>query len=215
MARRETKVVRKMIQINGPLARHRIVRKVVNTFIATEYCRKGKGIEFRYSVEKFVNGKLLYIIRPGHKKNFDFKVDVPTNYGLGKGSHEEIALNLRVKCQINPKNFKNLWQAITEIYHCRESDVNIVLKRKVELKKPFRDGANPEVLLKVIKWLFIMEDIVYWDNEGRAFLFNFFNYVVNEKDENRLREALEKVKNPDRLRSFMRKSNVKWVPYGG
>jgi hypothetical protein len=59
-----------------------------------------------------------------------------------------------------------------------------------------------------------MEDIVYWDNEGRAFLFNFFSYIVNEKSKKRTREALSEVKNPDGLRSFMRKSDIEWIPYG-
>ncbi|MBE9512721.1 MAG: hypothetical protein IMY77_01485 [Chloroflexi bacterium] len=58
-----------------------------------------------------------------------------------------------------------------------------------------------------------MEDIVYWDVEGRAFLYNFMLYVANESDENRLREAMEKVKNPDRLKSFMKKAGMTWIPY--
>lgn len=64
-----------------------------------------------------------------------------------------------------------------------------------------------------MKWLFIMEDIVYWDNEGRAFLYNFLVYVANERDENRLEEAMLKVKDPDRLKSFMKKSGMAWLPY--
>ena len=72
-----------------------------------------------------------------------------------------------------------------------------------------------EVLLKVVKWLFIMEDIVYWDNEGRAFLCNFLLYVANESDENRLEEAFRKVKDPDRLKSFMKKSGITWLSYEG
>jgi hypothetical protein len=165
-------------------------------------------------VEKLTDGQPLYISKPGHKKNFDFKVDVLANYGLGEGSHEEIALDLRKKSRGNPNKFKKLWQAITKIYHCKESDVDVVLRQKGELKRPFKNGANPEALLKVIKWLFIMEDIVYWDNEGRAFLFNFFSYIVNEKSKKRTREALSEVKNPDGLRSFMRKSDIEWIPYG-
>ena len=58
-----------------------------------------------------------------------------------------------------------------------------------------------------------MEDIVYWDVEGRAFLYNFMLYVVNENNEDRLGEAMEKVKDPDRLKSFMRKAGIAWIPY--
>jgi len=214
MAKKEKTVITgKSIEIKGSLARHKIIKKVVNAFIKTEYRKKGKGVVFRYPVEHLSNDQLLYIVRPGHKKNFDFKVDVATSYGLGSGSHKEIALDLRKKNSKNPRKFKKLWQAIADIYHCKESDIDVISKKRVGLKRPFKSGAKPELLLKVIKWLFIMEDIVYWDNEGRSFLFNFLWYVANENDEDRLEEALEKVQNPDRLKSFMRKSVLKWMPY--
>ena len=90
------------------MARHKIVKKVVNAFIKTEYRKKGKGVVFRYPVEYLPDGQLLYIVRPGHKKNFDFKVKVDTDYGLGTGSHDEIALDLRQKNSTNPRNFKKL-----------------------------------------------------------------------------------------------------------
>jgi hypothetical protein len=79
------------------------------------------------------------------------------------------------------------------------------------LDKSFQIGAKVEALLKVVKWLFIMEDIVYWDNEGRVFLFNFLRYFSEETDDNRLKEAIEKVKDPDRLKSFMRKCGIEWM----
>jgi len=173
MAKKEKAIITgKMIEIKGSLARHEIVRKVVNAFIKTEYRKKGKGVVFRYSVEHLPNGQLLYIVRPGHKKNFDFKVEVDTSYGLGSGRHEDIAKDLRKKKSKNPRKFKKLWQTVTEIYHCKENDVDVILKKSGGLKNPFKSGAKPELLLKVIKWLFIMEDIFYWDGEGRAFLFN-------------------------------------------
>jgi len=56
------------IEVKGSLPRHKIVRKVVDTFIKTEYQEKGKGVEFWYPVESLPNNKQLFIIRPGHKK---------------------------------------------------------------------------------------------------------------------------------------------------
>jgi len=215
MAKKEkTIITRKMIEIKGSLARHEIVKKVVNAFIKTEYRKKGKGVVFRYPVENLPDGQVLYIVRPGYKKNFDFKVEVPEVIGLGKKKQTEIALDLRKKNLKNPRKFKKLWQAIAEIYHCKENDVDVILEKHRGLKSPFKSGAKPELLLKVIKWLFIMEDIVYWDNEGRSFLFNFFRYVANESNKSRLKEALEKAtEDPDRLKSFMKKCGIEWVPY--
>jgi len=207
-------VTGKTIEIKGNLSRHKIVQKVVNTFIKTEYRRKGRGVIFQYPVENLPDGQ-LFIVRPGHKKNFDFKVEVITNLGLGEGSHIEIATDLRKKKQKNPQKFGDVLNAITQIYDCSENDIDKILSNYSDLDKSFKIGAKVEVLLKVVKWLFIMEDIVYWDNEGRAFLFNFLRYVSEETDENRLKEALEKVKNPDRLKSFMKKCGIEWIPSRG
>jgi hypothetical protein len=202
----------KMIEIKGSYARHIIVKKVVNTFIKMEHRKKGKGVTFRYPVENLPNGQQLFIVRPGHKKNFDFKVDVGAFLGLGEGSHLEIAQDLREKKKENKQKFKDLLSAITDIYKCSENDVDEVLKKYPGLDKSFQKGAGVEIFLKVVKWLFVMEDIVYWDNEGRAFLFNFLRYVAEEIDDNRLKEAIEKVKNPDRLKSFMKKISIDWIP---
>jgi len=199
------------ITIKRNLPRHHIVKKVVSTFIKTEYRRKGKGVKFQYPVEKLPKGQVLCIARPGHKKNFDFKVDVIPDHGFGEGSHKEIAMDLRRKRKEKPRNFAELLTTITQIYNCAENDIDALLKKHRSLKNSFKTGGPVEALLKIIKWLFIMEDIVYWDNEGRAFLFNFLRYVAQEKREKTLREALGRVKNPDKLKSFMKKSGIEWA----
>ena len=209
--KKQNKIVTgKMIEIKGNLSRHRIVRKVVNAFIKTEYRKKGKNVTFRYPVEKLPDGH-LFIARPGHKKNFDFKVDVANDFGLGEGSHIEIAQDLREKKNENGQDYEDLLKVITDIYNCSENDVDNILRKYPVLNRSFQRGARIEIFLKVVKWLFIMEDIIYWDNEGRSFLFNFLRYVAEENDDNRLNEAIEKVKNPDRLKSFMKKASVDWT----
>lgn len=213
MKKQKVIIIGKPIKIKGSIFRHKIVRKVVNAFIATEYNRKGKGVIFKYPVEDLKDKQQLFIIRPGHKKNFDFKVEVIKKMGLGEGSHKEIALDLRKKGQENQQKTDNLLQAISEVYHCSENDVDRVLGKYPDLKKEFQKGVKVEVILKIIKWLFIMEDIIYWDNEGRAFLYNFLRYVANEKNKERLKDALSKVKDPERLKSFMRKADIEWIPY--
>ena len=201
------------ITIKGNMPRNEIVRKVVNTFIRVEYQHKGKGVTFCYPVENIPRRKRLFISRPGHKKNFDFKVEVTEEMGLEEGRHDQLVLDIREKKQKNPKKFEDFIQAVGEVYHCLESDIDRLLPRYSNLQGAFDTGAEVEVILKILKWMFIMEDIVYWDVEGRAFLYNFMLYVVNENDENRLREAMEKVKNPDRLKSFMKKAGMAWIPY--
>jgi hypothetical protein len=205
------------IKIKGSIARHEIVRKVVNTFIEEEYLKKGKGILFRYPVEKLQNKQNLYIARPGYKKNFDFYVDIPIDLGLGKEKQVDIALDLRKKKRGNKQSFKSLQEAIDKIYHCEQNDVDILLKKYPRLRNSFKSGIDVETILKLIKWMFIMEDIVYWDNEGRAFLYNFLRYITMETNNKRLEEAFSNKaeKNPNKLKSFMKKSGLEWIPSKG
>jgi len=181
-----TKIICDLIEIKGSLSRHEIVKKIVNIFIDTEYQHRGKGVVFWYPVEQLPSDAQLlpekgqlFILRPGglRKWNFDFKVNVPPELRLGKGSHEEIASDLRNKKSENSQKFGKLLEAINEIYSCSENDVDHLLRKHPFLQSSFQTGGKVEVLLKVIKWMFIMEDIVYWNYEGRAKLYNYLKEV--------------------------------------
>jgi hypothetical protein len=208
---RKFKRARKRILVEGKIKRHAIVKEVVNFFIRYEHEKKGSGIGFKYPVEKLPDA-YLYISRPGNKKNFDFKVEVKQDFGLGDGSHLNMVESLRNLRILEAEKFQILFKTIEKIYHCEENDVDKILVSYSESDLTFSDGTKIEVFAKVIKWLFIMEDIVYWDNEGRAFLFNFIKYYVYETDLERLKEVKEKVvKRPLFLKTYMNKSGIGWV----
>ena len=171
----KTVITGQAIEIKGSLPRHEIVREVINIFIDTESQQRGKGVKFQYLVENLSIGKQLFISRPGGlrgKWNFDFKVEVLEEFGLGKGTHNEIISDLRSKKQENQQKYSALLQAITKVYDCSENDVDLILKNYPDLQTSFQTGAKVEILLKVVKWMFIMEDIVYWNYQGRAMLYN-------------------------------------------
>lgn len=71
-----------------------------------------------------------------------------------------------------------------------------------------------DILLKVIKWLFIMEEFLYGHFEGRAFLYNFFSYAVSETDINRFNNIFHRIKDgklkPDGFKKLMREMNINW-----
>ncbi|MDD5038078.1 MAG: hypothetical protein PHN78_02015 [Dehalococcoidales bacterium] len=179
-------VICEPIEIKGSMTRHEIVQKVVNTFINTEHEQRGRGVKFWYPVEQLPSsleilpkGARLFVFRPGglQKWNFDFKVNVTPELGLGKGTHDAIASDLKNKKQENPQEFEKLIEAMKEIYSGSENDVDQVLTKYPDLRVSFQTGAQIEVLLKVLKWMFIMEDIVYWNYDGRAKLYNFLKEV--------------------------------------
>jgi len=169
------------IEIKGSTGRDEIVRRVINIFIDTESQQRGKGVKFRYPVENLASvNKQLFIFRPGGlrgKWNFGFKVEMLEELGLGRGRHKEIILDFHNKKQENPQEFSALLQALTAIYDCSENDVDQVLEYYPDLRTSFQTGAKIEILLKVVKWMFIMEDIVYWSYQGRATVYNALKEV--------------------------------------
>jgi hypothetical protein len=186
MVKQTKQLICNPIEIKGSMTRHEIVQKVVNTFINTEHEQRGRGVKFWYpveqlpnSLEKLLEDTRLFIFRPGglQKWNFDFKVNVTPELGLGKGTHNEVAADLKNKKQENPKEFEKLIEAVEKIYSCAENDVDQVLMKHLDLQTSFRTGAKVDVLLKILKWMFIMEDIVYWNYDGRAKLHNFLKEV--------------------------------------
>lgn len=186
MTKQTKQVICNPIEIKGSMTRHEIVQKVVNTFINTEHEQRGRGVKFWYPVEQLPSSlefltkdTRLFIFRPGglQKWNFDFKVNVTPELGLGKGTHDAIASDLRNKKQENLQKFGKLMEAIEEMYSGSENNVDQVLMKYPNLQASFQTGAQVEILLKVLKWMFIMEDIVYWNYDGRAKLYNFLKEV--------------------------------------
>ena len=62
--------------------------------------------------------------------------------------------------------------------------------------------------------LFIMEDIIYWHYQGRAFLYNFFVYVISETNEVRLTEILNKIRErkikPEKIKKLLKEMDIEW-----
>ena len=199
------------IKVGGNLSRFEIVKTVIDTFINFEKDKKGKGIEFRYPVEKLSNGEILYIHRPGVKWNFDFKVEIPPDYGLEEGRHDQIALILREMKRTDQEEFDKLWKLIDNLYHCLNNDIDAMLS---ETPISHKDKIPMDILLKIIKWLFIMEDIIYWHYEGRAFLYNFFVYATREDNESRFQDTISKIRQrkikPDNIKRLLRECNIEW-----
>lgn len=199
------------IEISEPIGRFEVIKRVVNAFIDFEKDKKERGIEFRYPVEDLSNGEKLYIHRPGVKWNFDFKVEAPIDCGLKEGRHDQIALFLRSIKKQNEEEFNKLWEMISNLYHCKNNDVDSMLRENPIL---YEEDPKADILLKVIKWLFIMEDIIYWHYEGRAFLYNFFAYVINEEDDDRLENTLSGIRErkvkPDKVKKLLKLCGVEW-----
>jgi len=151
-----------------------IRKQLINEFLE-EVPGTGTGAlcsVYLYYVETLQSGDRIYLKRPARlNKGFDFEVNVEnTNFGVARRStmpsHRSIHSDLLAKKAENPTEFKKLYLLIKRIYNCE--DVS-----NAELTSlHFKTGHSAELILKSIKWLFIEQDITYWNWSGRDMLYS-------------------------------------------
>lgn len=145
-----------------------IRKKVVTAFI-DELPGTGKGDEtsrYKYEVEILQDNTKVYLMRPAvFNKGFDFAVHVE---GLDFGGrtrtmprHNDIIEDLRNKSISSAREYKQVRVFIQRIFECQNVDYNTVRNSR------FREGHPIEAVLKSIKWLFIEQDVTYWNWSGR------------------------------------------------
>ena len=81
-------------------------------------------------------------------------------------SHKDIFEDLKTKKKENPSYFPKIIQLINEVWNCKEPDFIL----EPNDKEAFHQGLTLEMLLKILKWLFIEQDITYWNYDGREML---------------------------------------------
>lgn len=125
--------------------------------------------KYIYYVETLKNGDRVYLQRPANLHNgFDFLVCVENaNYaGAGMRSrnypkHEDFAADLADKKKENFEEYKKLYVLLKRVFYCDDvSDAEMD-------GLTFSTGFPVDHILKAIKWLFIEQDIRYWNYSGR------------------------------------------------
>lgn len=128
-----------------------------------------------YEVEQLADGRKIVITKPGGKsiygkaKKEDFMVFVfnQNDSTLWLISHKEIYKDLEEKGNCNPEETIKIISALERVCNGEEPDKVLAA---VDLKNPC--GEEPEVLLKVYKWIWGQEDCNYPDGEGRNMSMN-------------------------------------------
>ncbi|MDD2840478.1 MAG: hypothetical protein PHY80_05170 [Rickettsiales bacterium] len=165
----------KNLNINNLKTREEIRNYIINEFLKEE---PGSGSgdlssKYRYNVEILNCGKKIYLSRPANlNKGMDFIVKVEnTTFLTKKGkqykeapSHFSIINDLLKKKEENLEEFKKLFAEIEKIYRLEQ---NIITNFNFK-----HDGMPCDMLLNIIKWLFIEQDITYWNYSGRKMFMN-------------------------------------------
>lgn len=172
-----------IINFSNEGTRNEVRMRVVNKF-SQEIQGKGRGeyaSRYTYFVEELKDGKRVFLRRPANLHyGFDFVVNVEgINFnkdGRKRTSpkHEDIIEDLIIKYNESKSLYDKLYNLMEKIYLCNEIEYSLC--EEID----FNNGYSTEMILKVLKWLFIEQDIRYWNYSGRDMLWNSI-YKINHE----------------------------------
>jgi hypothetical protein len=153
-------------------SREDLRKVIVNAFLEEKkgYWKDKSQVvtRYKYFVESLKNGNRIYLLRPTFlNKGIDFQVWVEKFGGDAdkRPSHSGIHEDIKLKLAKHLEQKQNLWQAIERTWNCEDPD-----KILAEIPLRFSHGLDVELILKALKWLFIEQDVTYWNYDGRMML---------------------------------------------
>lgn len=159
----EVEAMLSQVDWDDPLNKLRV--GVVLTFSLNEH-RNEQYVS--YVVDELEDGTPVFLIRPAWlNKGYDFKVCVEgwDESANPAPSHQEIYSDLYWKREHDSETaFEAICQAVNDI-HEGASPHAVLDEYGPEFD--FSVGRTPEALLKPLPWLFIEQDIRYWNYTGR------------------------------------------------
>lgn len=154
--------------------RFQIREQIVNAFLR-EAPGTGNGdlcSKYIYHVEDTLENKRVILKRPARlNKGFDFEVHVEaTLFGdkrkTTRPRHIDIYNDLQTKQLESEAEYQKVRVLLADLYNCRD------LKQSDYSNLVFKMGYPIDTVLKAIKWLFIEQDITYWNWSGRNMFYS-------------------------------------------
>lgn len=139
-------------------------RRLAETWLLEE-----ENSRYRYYVETCEDGKRIYLLRPSWlNKGFDFQINLEGFRSKSNEApkHDDIIGDLAKKKKESPRNFRKLRGLIDFVYECEEPD-EVLETHEIH---SYSSGLPVDSLLKILKWMFIEQDLTYWNNSGRRML---------------------------------------------
>ena len=128
--------------------------------------RRTGDYHYAYEVERMADGSAIFLLRPTWKRGLDYLVVYKDRGGALMGPRfEDVNSDLAAKKKAEPELYESLLNAASAV-HMGEDPVG-ALGRYPKVLNYSWEGMPVENLLKIMKWLFIDEDIKYWAHEGR------------------------------------------------
>lgn len=151
------------------------LRKEIIGFFLDEEPGTGKHhltSRYKYVTKVLQDGRQVHLSRPANFNNgFDFTLNVSgTNFNhhisekraSTRPTHGNIYDDLILKRTENSKLYDELREQIDLVYNC---------KNPTKVNFNFNDGHPTELILECVKWLFVEQDVTYWNYSGRNMLY--------------------------------------------
>ena len=133
---------------------------------------------YRYKVESLSGDSQVLLRRPARlNKGFDFTVAIPgaifESRTRDTPRHQNIINDLLLKRAADTVQFRLAMGLIDRTFLCEVIDDEEILAVRFE-----QVGYPFDHILKVIKWLFIEQDVTYWNWSGRAMFYNAITSAI-------------------------------------
>lgn len=163
------------------LPNHLSTRQGIRHWLVKEFLKEtagtGKGSDaskYIYQVEQCLTGNVIELVRPATLNyGMDFTVHLRNVQFRNKGAykdrpkHQEIIDDLLLKKQADPTAYQQLAEILSEVYDCKS--VNISNLQNLSISAGL---LSCEEVVLIIKWLWIEQDITYWNYSGRGMLYS-------------------------------------------
>jgi hypothetical protein len=139
---------------------HHAIHIMLKTFyLATVFICVGQPIYFISNIAATYDNGFYFIVCV---ENTNF-ADVGKRF-RNYPKHEDIIKDLSMKRNANPVEYALLYESLQNVYLCKE----VSTEQMISLS--YDNGLNPDLIVKTVKWLFIEQDIRYWNYSGRDML---------------------------------------------
>jgi len=145
----------------------------IRKLLLDTWIKEPKYIKYRYFVDVLENSNRVYLERPGRlNKGCDFVIFIEDDNLFKNGndkppSHKYVTEDLKLKKQsLTADEWHDFFKAIDTIFQCSSYDDTLQYTQNLPIF-----GKSYELILKLIRWFFIEQDITYWSGRGRKMFY--------------------------------------------
>ena len=157
-------------------------REQIKNFVIEKFLLESAGTGTGVNSSKYVytaeylsnNGKILLKRPAGLNKGMDFTVHIDgVVFGSGRGvvpdrpKHDHIIADLEAKSVANPVIYQNIKSILNDVFNCKT-----VTPQQCTNYHISAGILTTEQVVMATKWLFIEQDVTYWNTSGRAMFYN-------------------------------------------